>query len=1017
MWKSLRKRYFKKCNHASAMMDADADSRERWLQMLAKQKASAIIMQTCIRAWYARVTYRKRKFAWNASATMLQRTWRKVLEKRSHTDEYKERRAALKIKAIAAQNLLIPWVNLYPDEVLNDVGELLKKDPSKVGYYEIAQLEKAEVKWAEYHLVFLASKEVQRVFRGFLGKRESSKKFIERVEKQHRRQYKSAIHIQKRFRAHRARRWRVVFDLQQQTRRLVKRLPVKLDAKYGVRKIIKKHYKHVNIMGANVEARKADARVGSTAVKKVVIRELRGPDLWKGEIDVLRDALRWGRKHLIETASANLFQKIFRGHQGKLAYLAKLAAFNKDATDALHYKCARSIQTRWRGVHSRRTRDAKDVIARVWALDHARYPQILTRKIRSVVNTRPESISFVQITRLHAMADEWILYRKMDMAALRVQRRYRGLKGRYSYMLLLAARKEAEHDRAVWAAKLVQRNFRGRLHRMSFLKLVQVAKNEKLRKQYLEERRASIEQEKFELQLKHEEKRQRVLQLHKQRLQQQKLKIDLAWKRQQAKFAKEMLQATKEDQAYLHDIRILNAWRQFAEHDGRVYYYNEVTGESTFNPPAHWKYPSDEPNKLLYWKNLDEVKIVGTQTISAEEENICQHCHTRTARRECNECVSRFCVPCYTAYHQEPERHNHTFKIVDPLTERVLRCVECEYELARVRCKQCEDVYCFACYQDVHSRGQRTKHTYDEFVEGAKICVECDKDFAVKSCQQCGDVFCASCADKTHAKGKMRDHTMTDIDPYVADKLKRGQEYCSECDRRVAVRVCDQCLDCFCGPCYDAVHSKGKRAKHTYTAYEKTGRASGWEEYWDDEKQKYVYFNKITKESRSAKPIELMGINERAAFVRQQREEMQKAKMEEEIQKLKEQVKIASEEKTIAEKKANKLQETLDQRDRVRANIRDGMKKARRAFVFGQRKKDLELFEEEEFLKKTVLDKNYTADKYKGDLLNELEEDRIVERKQAHEKAIAEKKKMKKQELRGMFDDSDDDDFDDDFID
>lgn len=385
-WKRLRRTYFKKCNHASAMMDADEESRDRWLALLAKQKAAATICQTCMRAWYARVTYKVRRFAWNTSASMLQRTWRKVLEARSHTDEYKERRAALRLKAIDAQNLLIPWVNLYPELVLKDVGHLLKKDPSQVGYYEINLLEKAEVKWASFHVTTLASLEVQRVFRGYLGKCKRSQAFTRRIILLQKRHNWASVICQKIYRGHQGRRWSKSFDLQQQTRELLKELPAKLDIKFGVRSIISKRYQQ----------------------------------LWYDQQNVLDKALKWGRQHIIETASAGLFQRIYRGHQGKLAYLARLAIFNKDSQDALEYTSCRCIQCIWRGVFSRRTRDAIGVIKRIWALDHKRYPQILTRKMREIVNLPPTRLSFVQIARLHSVADEWVLYTRMYVFILSI---------------------------------------------------------------------------------------------------------------------------------------------------------------------------------------------------------------------------------------------------------------------------------------------------------------------------------------------------------------------------------------------------------------------------------------------------------------------------------------------------------------------------------------------------------------------------------------------------------------------
>ncbi len=92
----------------------------------------------------------------------------------------------------------------------------------------------------------------------------------------------------------------------------------------------------------------------------------------------------------------------------------------------------------------------------------------------------------------------------------------------------------------------------------------------------------------------------------------------------------------------------------------------------------------------------------------------------------------------------------------------------------------------------------------------------------------------------------------------MPELLTAGEVYCSECDQRRATHLCDQCGDPYCVPCFDASHFKGKKKDHTRREWGKAGEGSGWEELFDDETRKYVYFNSISKETTYEKPVELM---------------------------------------------------------------------------------------------------------------------------------------------------------------
>lgn len=348
---------------------------------------------------------------------------------------------------------------------------------------------------------------------------------------------------------------------------------------------------------------------------------------------------------------------------------------------------------------------------------------------------------------------------------------------------------------------------------------------------------------------------------------------------------------------------------------------------------------------------------------------------------------------------------SHTYKSIDARGARTLKCVECETAPATRKCEQCDDVYCRKCYQVVHSRGQRATHKYAEFKPGSLICVECDADFAVLECEDCGDAFCKQCSDKMHSKGDMRDHKLKDLDIWIKVILQEGEEYCSECNARVADRVCDQCSDPFCPTCYNTLHSKGLRQKHTWKCYHETGLASGWQEYWDEDEKKYVYFNTKTKKSQSCKPIELMALAERQKVERIQREEMQKQKMEDDIRDLQTRLEMSDRNHAETRKQLQKLEKEKEKRQKFRTAVKNGYREFKMKFMFGKKRRQAETNRDGEYLRETVLDKDYTKDVYKADILKEFSDNRAKLRHETFLSAKKDKERLKREELAAKLND------------
>ena len=142
------------------------------------------------------------------------------------------------------------------------------------------------------------------------------------------------------------------------------------------------------------------------------------------------------------------------------------------------------------------------------------------------------------------------------------------------------------------------------------------------------------------------------------------------------------------------------------------YYYNETTGESTWEPPStgYTKYDS----QLV----LDNGQIVDDPSIfTAEEEReglvqtvdskFCSECSKRIAIRYCTQCGDKFCCPCYKEQHSSGSRLKHVWEPLGPK-----ECSDCEVELAERFCIPCDEAFFDGCWQRVHLKGKRRFHPF-----------------------------------------------------------------------------------------------------------------------------------------------------------------------------------------------------------------------------------------------------------------------------------------------------------------
>lgn len=94
------------------------------------------------------------------------------------------------------------------------------------------------------------------------------------------------------------------------------------------------------------------------------------------------------------------------------------------------------------------------------------------------------------------------------------------------------------------------------------------------------------------------------------------------------------------------------------------------------------------------------------------------------------------------------------------------------------------------------------------------ICSECNDRIAIKLCNECGDNFCTPCFRTCHTAGARRLHTHSALGPLD----------CSECEMLLAERWCVSCDEAFCDGCWRKVHARGKRRFHPFSDVSARGK-------------------------------------------------------------------------------------------------------------------------------------------------------------------------------------------------
>lgn len=173
------------------------------------------------------------------------------------------------------------------------------------------------------------------------------------------------------------------------------------------------------------------------------------------------------------------------------------------------------------------------------------------------------------------------------------------------------------------------------------------------------------------------------------------------------------------------------AWKQGSDARGVNYYYNYVTGESTWELPKDWNLQIID----AWIRNVDErgqVYYYNQQSGESRWLPPCVKCG-KESDRWCLECGVAYCVEDHVTIHDKSEdeemmahKWSATELSKETLKQGEVYCCECKKRAATCVCTVCWDYYCDSCFKFVHHVGELRNHPVISYKKSKQgwVCVK-----------------------------------------------------------------------------------------------------------------------------------------------------------------------------------------------------------------------------------------------------------------------------------------------------
>jgi len=192
----------------------------------------------------------------------------------------------------------------------------------------------------------------------------------------------------------------------------------------------------------------------------------------------------------------------------------------------------------------------------------------------------------------------------------------------------------------------------------------------------------------------------RAMELQAQRLQQQRV-IEAKIAAQHARDAQDVARVALKQMEF-------SGWKMGSDQFGQNYYYNVITGETSWTKPEGWVPPEDE----VWVKNVtDKGLTFYFNQISGETAWFppCDSCREMEGKKICFDCSLTLCNSCFARIHAEEGKEEHRWRAADQEKEELEQgeqhCVHCETRKAERTSTLGRDSYCVECWNEIFSHG------------------------------------------------------------------------------------------------------------------------------------------------------------------------------------------------------------------------------------------------------------------------------------------------------------------------
>jgi hypothetical protein len=166
---------------------------------------------------------------------------------------------------------------------------------------------------------------------------------------------------------------------------------------------------------------------------------------------------------------------------------------------------------------------------------------------------------------------------------------------------------------------------------------------------------------------------------------------------------------------------------------------------------------------------------------------------------------------------------------IDVMDGSIIKCAQCEEQVADFYCVECETELCEHCFNLLHRSAKKAAHTkipMSEMLQSSDspspdgvLCERCEEQSATVQCVECDMKLCDDCNSLLHKSKKKAGHTRIPLGGDEGEQRKAVEEdkppICERCEEADAFVYCEDCGLKLCEECDELLHRSAKKKGHS----------------------------------------------------------------------------------------------------------------------------------------------------------------------------------------------------------